>query len=446
MPSSDMNTGMHAIVEDTDSDVNQGSPSQPHSYRWRALAAFALSAAACVAAYVSLSPTSTMEPRAATKFLLGFDEDDDATCGLSCAPDIDDVVGTGLKQCGEDCSNFLAVCTGGCHCDESTKMCVPSVCGDSCSITNGCHKEDSECTHCSGNIGGKCEVPPTSAPTPPPTPAPTAPPTEPPPPTDAPTPSPTPPPTDAPSASPTPPPTAAPTAATTSVACEGKCGVCDPLTFTCKAKEDAKCFPADASVSVEGRGAVTMADLRSGDRVLVRRAGSLVFEPVLDFLHVSRGRTEFLTILHAAGELRASPGHVVFTSQGEKTAGDLSVGDRLLAVAGAALQASAVVAVRRGHGTDAYAPLTASGTILVDGVAASNYAAPSSARVSHALMHAFLFPVRLYHALGMASMLSPLWKTCGVELGDHADQVHPFLEVTYRRLRVDEMYAALHGK
>merc|ERR1719444_84926 len=93
------------------------------------------------------------------------------------------------------------------------------------------------------------------------------------------------------------------------------------------------CFPGDASASVEGRGAVPLSELKSGDRVQVQRSsGELSFEPLLGFLHSTKGSSRFLHIQHARGELSASANHLVFVADGtSKLASELKVGDEVLA-------------------------------------------------------------------------------------------------------------------
>ena len=60
-----------------------------------------------------------------------------------------------------------------------------------------------------------------------------------------------------------------------------------------------------------------------------------------------------------------------------------------------------VLSVRRSvESAGLFAPLTASGTIVVDSVFASNYAAPSTTlRLPHGMAHAVLFPTRVFHGL-----------------------------------------------
>lgn len=193
--------------------------------------------------------------------------------------------------------------------------------------------------------------------------------------------------------------------------------------------DNGMCLPGEALADVQGLGPVPVGQLRVGDRVLGRVGGGFGYEPVLAFLHASRPsslsagasrRFAVSEILHERGVLRTSPGHLVFTAGGsvDVPAALLRPGeDELLAADGSSTR---VLAVRRkgAFANDGlHAPLTASGTIVVDGVLVSIYAWPSLQRkLPHRLAHASLLPVRLYHTLQMPAILAPfLGRFCRAE-------------------------------
>jgi len=197
---------------------------------------------------------------------------------------------------------------------------------------------------------------------------------------------------------------------------------------------DGQCFPGDALVQVMDRGISPLTSLRVGERVLVQRPrGEIVYEPVLSFLHaVPGGRhraDEFLTVAHTRGQFRVSANHLVFVRQGhvsiDKLAADLDVGDQLMVATSPRLdgaQQSTVLALHKSKGKSGmYAPLTASGTIVVDGVVASNYAAYSSdVWIPHGFIHAVFSPARLYYSIGIGAESTAI---------DVREVLHPYVEL-----------------
>jgi len=224
------------------------------------------------------------------------------------------------------------------------------------------------------------------------------------------------------------------------------------------------CFAGEATADVHGRGAVPMAKLRVGDRVLVEDQGQFIYEPVLSFLHSTRpaaGKqwTPVVAVLHSYGEFHATENHIVFVagdsegSRVSKLVGRLVPGDQLLVAKPGdqrSMTLSRILALTTitSH-LGAYAPLTPSGTIVVDGVVASSYASSSVHKdLSHRTAHAFLLPVRLYHLLGLGKILEPLWeRTCGQSRywlcqGGHLDaeateEMHPYLAIMFKGLKFD---------
>ncbi|KAM4557750.1 indian hedgehog B protein-like [Odontesthes bonariensis] len=197
------------------------------------------------------------------------------------------------------------------------------------------------------------------------------------------------------------------------------------------------CFPGDAQVIVEGGGTKSMRDLFPGDRVLASSTSdghaSLLYSPVVSFLDLQPNVTKIFyiigtdaglnitltaahlifamdcagglnksgwektaqeTIFDSVGESRPShgaglrtvfasevrPGQCVFTSMGE---------------AKSHARLSLVTFVQEQRSTGLYAPLTQHGSIVVNGVLASCYAAVDS----HYLSHWALAPQRLFYSM-----------------------------------------------
>lgn len=190
------------------------------------------------------------------------------------------------------------------------------------------------------------------------------------------------------------------------------------------------CFSGDAEVILEDGVTKPMRDLRPGDRVLSSSAaegrGPLVYSPVLTFLDRRPNITSvFYTISTVAGhhitltaahliyvtdctwnETRAGPHpdsarevgfsrdsglRIVFASEVRPGQCVLTSGGK----AGSPATFSPVTLVRARRSMGLYAPLTAHGSIVVNSVLASCYAAVDS----HHLAHWALAPLRLFYTL-----------------------------------------------
>lgn len=205
--------------------------------------------------------------------------------------------------------------------------------------------------------------------------------------------------------------------------------------------DDKECFPGNAEVQVRGRGRVPMTNLQQDDQVLVEDASGRFFEPVLGFLHTApgtRGRhSGHLSVVHSCGNFRASQGHIVFVADHrgaklDKFVADLHVGDKLFASTDGVATLCTVLGVRHdANDLGMYAPMTMTGTIIVDGVVASNYAT-SSVRLPHSCAHAFFSPVRMFHKLGLARVWSSIYSGSVERAASVEETFHPW--VTVRRI------------
>lgn len=172
------------------------------------------------------------------------------------------------------------------------------------------------------------------------------------------------------------------------------------------------CFPGRGQV-VTPQGPMPLEAVRAGDSVQVMREdGSLAFSPVLLFLHRDpRVSRSFLRLTTASGTaLTLTSSHLIFLLEGNLVAtttptvedalqhggvvlaGRVEFGDFLLVAGDGGVKLEKVVAVSHQADAGVFAPLTAEGTVVVDGVVASCYAVIDSQAIAH---WAFL-PVRLY--------------------------------------------------
>uniref|UniRef100_A0A667XEU7 Hedgehog protein n=1 Tax=Myripristis murdjan TaxID=586833 RepID=A0A667XEU7_9TELE len=169
------------------------------------------------------------------------------------------------------------------------------------------------------------------------------------------------------------------------------------------------CFPGEASVTLEDGGQRLMRDLRPGDRVLASSGsgsdGELVYSEVLAFLDRDPvTRKLFYTIGTEAGaSLSLTAAHLLFVSEGNCSEGAPPIHSTLRTVYASDARPGTVCAgvgrlsritqVSVGAGTGAYAPLTELGTVVVNSVVVSCYAAVDQ----HTLAHWAFAPLRLMH-------------------------------------------------
>ena len=133
------------------------------------------------------------------------------------------------------------------------------------------------------------------------------------------------------------------------------------------------CFSGDCEVEVENKGSVKMSDLALGDYVKVV---DNKYEPVYSFGHKDgESSAEFLQIVTKGNRrpLEISKDHMVVVEGGRHVpASSVKRGDNLVTADGDLVVVKTIRTVMR---KGIYAPFTASGSIIVNDIAASNYVA-----------------------------------------------------------------------
>ncbi|XP_068612435.1 indian hedgehog B protein-like [Brachionichthys hirsutus] len=178
------------------------------------------------------------------------------------------------------------------------------------------------------------------------------------------------------------------------------------------------CFPGEALVTLEGGSQKAVGDLRPGERVLASAAsdgsGELVYSQVLTFLDRDpETRKLFYALQTEAGaRLSLTAAHLLFVTDGNCSEGAAPAPGALRALYASEARLGQCVLVssgsgrRRGEGRlsritgirvrssrGAFAPLTQEGTLVVDGVVTSCYAAVPH----HSMAHWAFSPLRLIH-------------------------------------------------
>jgi len=170
------------------------------------------------------------------------------------------------------------------------------------------------------------------------------------------------------------------------------------------------CFSERTEVDVLGQGATRMDALKIGDAV---RTADDTYSVVYSFGHKAvSSKTNYLQIFTTNMEpghpLEISSEHLIYTQTAPKNtvnlvaAGDLQVGDNLLAMDGIT---SEILWISKVQGQGAYSPLTVSGNLLVNGVLGSCYVSRAwlkdyvSGDTLHMFQHGAVLPVCMFCSL-----------------------------------------------
>ncbi|XP_045909670.1 indian hedgehog B protein-like isoform X4 [Micropterus dolomieu] len=168
------------------------------------------------------------------------------------------------------------------------------------------------------------------------------------------------------------------------------------------------CFPGNAQVILKGGATKQMRDLHPGDRVLASSTadglGPLLYSPVLSFVDRQPNVTKIFYIIgtNTGLNITLTAAHLIFVTDctGLRTvfASEVRPGQCILTSqgkVGSQATLSVVNFVEEQRSTGLYAPLTQHGSVVVNGVLASCYAAVDN----HYLAHWVLAPLRFFYSL-----------------------------------------------
>jgi len=208
--------------------------------------------------------------------------------------------------------------------------------------------------------------------------------------------------------------------------------VCMEWSCTWSASPQEICFWGGSSVTLESGKKEALSQLKPGDRIeTVLPDGTIGFDTFYAWLDVYHAKQATFLRLHltptpqeADPSLTLTPDHLVFVAtkgaesvfaeeEGEHKsalAGQVEVGDYVWRKVGNQVVPSRVEAIslHQSLSGGTFAPATHSGTILVDGVLASNYA---RVQLSHRVLHNVGF--------GPLLLLEKVWGTSSPEQGIH---------------------------
>ncbi|CAF3137793.1 unnamed protein product [Rotaria socialis] len=179
--------------------------------------------------------------------------------------------------------------------------------------------------------------------------------------------------------------------------------------WSCRTDTKETCFSGRSKVITKNGYQKELADVKIGEEVLVLNGGNtLSFEPIFDFIHAHRtGMYTFLrlTAFNAQANktvsIEISFYHLIFLFENQYPihASRVRIGDLLQIVDGINVLPGVVVKIEETKSEGFLSPLTPSGTIVIDGIVASNYAVVHSHLVAHYVMQ----PYRWWRAFFGAS-------------------------------------------
>jgi hypothetical protein len=175
------------------------------------------------------------------------------------------------------------------------------------------------------------------------------------------------------------------------------------MQYTCTSTvRSASCFSGASQIALADGTFKALSQIEIGDRVMVNENN--VYEPVIAFIHAKReGLFDFLaievhsTLSNSSSTIFASPNHLIFDFESGEAhfAGKFRAGDRVQFIYNNQIIPSEIINIRLTKEQGYYAPLTPSGTIVVDGVVASNYATVSNHALAHQMMGFYRFWIKL---------------------------------------------------
>lgn len=174
---------------------------------------------------------------------------------------------------------------------------------------------------------------------------------------------------------------------------------CSVKSESSQAAKNGGCFTGNSTVEVAGGRKKKMSELKVGDEVATYDNGKIVYSEVITFLDRSpENRRQFLEINTASTNLRVTPQHLLIRVKNNNTlenvfAARIKPGDVLLVSSEKGeLHQETVISSELVLDKGVFAPLTKTGTVIVDRVVASCYAVIESQTIAH-----FAFaPLRLY--------------------------------------------------
>lgn len=176
------------------------------------------------------------------------------------------------------------------------------------------------------------------------------------------------------------------------------------MMYTCTSIEQTMpCFSGISQITLADGSYKLLSEAKIGDRVLVNKDN--IYEPIIAFIHAKQdGFFDFLaikiqsTMSNTTYNLFVSANHLIFDFDLKDTrfAGQFRISDRVQLIENNQIVQGEIIDIRLTKQQGFYAPLTPSGTIVVNGILSSNYATVSNHLLAHQVMGIYRFWIRYF--------------------------------------------------
>ncbi|CAF1537290.1 unnamed protein product [Adineta ricciae] len=173
---------------------------------------------------------------------------------------------------------------------------------------------------------------------------------------------------------------------------------CAALTCVTTA-ESASCFSGRSTVQTRNGRIKPISEVEVGEEILVFNGIQPTFEPIFDFIHMERTNMyKFLRLnfipnngKNLTSSIEISSKHLIFLygQQNPVFASEINIGSQIQVVNHQEILAGTVIQIETVQSQGFYAPLTASGTIIIDSVVCSNYANVRNHYLAHLAMQPY---------------------------------------------------------
>lgn len=159
------------------------------------------------------------------------------------------------------------------------------------------------------------------------------------------------------------------------------------------------CFPEDTEVILPGGRKKKIQNLKIGDIVTTIDSGNVSYSKITTFIHknIDKKSAYITIILNNGKRTTASPKHLIYANGNYITTESVKIGDNIQYIDGNIIREVMVAGLEKNIKTGLYAPLTETGTIVIDNIHYScyaNYGIMDNIRNSHEMANIAMAPLR----------------------------------------------------